>query len=726
MTTQFTKTLFSIFSLLFFVSVPLTIVAQSTIKGEVKNQKGEPVGFASVSIQNTVDGTTTGVDGKFSFTTNLKGPQTLVVNLIGYNKTTQAINLTDSVYTLSVQLQQSAKQLEEVTITAGTIEANNDRSVAVLKPLDIVTTAGAQADVIGAIQTLPGVQRNGGDQTGLMVRGGDVNESSVIVDGTVTQNAFNSTVPGVAQRSRLNPFAFKGTAFSSGGYTVRYGQALSAILDLQTTDLPEKNNMNIGAHFAGAYISGSKLMGKNAVEYAANYTNIAPYLAIANTNVDFYEVPQGGGISTRFVSRTENNGIFKMNLTHSFNKSGITIPDPSAAGATFNFGIKNENTLLTTSYKYFINEHVKLFSAFSFSNNTDEISWGTAPVYRNDGRLQGRVELWFETKERKLNLLVGSDVQRFDYTQRFDTLIGQFDELLSAGYVEAEWKPILWFAIKPGVRGEYSQLLGKGNIVPRAAFAFRTGEASQISAATGMFYQTAPINYLMQGYRPGFQQSIHYMLNYQWMKKDRTLRVEGYYKSYDQLVRENGTAYTPNQYRFDLGMVDNSGSGYAQGIDFFWRDRKSIKNFDYWISYSYVDTKRLYQNYLDKVTPDYVSDHNLNVIAKYFIMKWQTNISATYSYASGRPYYNPNSTEFLSEKSPDFHNFSVTISYLTTIRKMFTVFYLSLDNVTNQKNVLGYRYSADGTQRFEIIPPMYRSIFLGVNFSLTEFNKDEL
>ena len=57
---------------------------------------------------------------------------------------------------------------------------------------------------------------------------------------------------------------------------------------------------------------------------------------------------------------------------------------------------------------------------------------------------------------------------------------------------------------------------------------------------------------------------------------------------------------------------------------------------------------------------------------------------------------------------------------------MFTVFYLSLDNVTNQKNVLGYRYSADGTERFAIIPPMYRSIFLGVNFSLTEFNKDEL
>lgn len=708
-----------------FTTVPSVVFAQSTIKGTVKNQKGEAVGFASVFVLNTTDGTTTDVNGNFQFTTKLSGAQTIAVNALGYNKTGQPITLSEgSTHTLNFTLQEAATRLDEVTITAGTIEAN-ERSVAVLKPLDIVTTAGAQGDIIGAIQTLPGVQRNGGDQTGLMVRGGDVSESVLIVDGTVAQNAFNSSVPGVAQRSRFNPFQFKGTAFSSGGYTARYGQALSAVLDLQTTDLPEKNTVNVGMHFAGAYLSGAKLMGKNAVEYSGYYTNIAPYLAVTKTNIDFYDVPEGGGITTRFISRTENNGMFKMNLTHTFNKSGITIPDPSTAGASLNFGIKNENTLLTTSYKYFINEHFKFFSAFSFSNNTDQISWGAEPVYRNDGRVQGRAELWYETG-RKFNILFGTELQRISYTQRFDTLIGQFDELLSAVYAEAEWKPIEWFAIKPGVRAEYSQLIARGNVVPRAAFAFRTGEYSNISAATGMFCQTASTNYLLMGYRPDFQQSVHYMLNYQWMKKDRTLRIEAYYKSYDQLVRENGTSYTPNQFRFDLGTVDNSGSGYAQGIDFFWRDRKSIKNFDYWVSYSYVDTKRLYQNYVSKVTPDYVSDHNLNVIMKYFVMKWQTNFSFSYNYASGRHYYDPNATEFLSDKAPDFHNLALTVSYLTTIKKMFAVFYLSVDNITNQKNVLGYRYSSDGTQRYPIVPPMYRSIFLGVNFSLTEFNRDEL
>ncbi len=33
----------------------------------------------------------------------------------------------------------------------------------------------------------------------------------------------------------------------------------------------------------------------------------------------------------------------------------------------------------------------------------------------------------------------------------------------------------------------------------------------------------------------------------------------------------------------DFGTLDNTGSGYAQGIDVFWRDKENVKNLDYWI-----------------------------------------------------------------------------------------------------------------------------------------------
>jgi hypothetical protein len=202
---QFTRQI--AFLLVFFL--PGMALAQSTITGEVRNEKGEPLSYVSVFIVGTTEGTLTDAAGKFTITTNLTGNQQFVANLTGYTKVGKSLDLAGGTYTLAFSMKQTETYLEGVTITAGTIEANNERSVAVLKPLDIVTTAGAQGDIIGAIQTLPGVQRNGGDQTGLMVRGGDVSESIMIVDGTVAQNAFNSSVPGVAQRSRFNTFKFK-------------------------------------------------------------------------------------------------------------------------------------------------------------------------------------------------------------------------------------------------------------------------------------------------------------------------------------------------------------------------------------------------------------------------------------------------------------------------------------------------------------------------------------
>ncbi len=710
--------------LLLISLAPIYLIAQTSIEGTVLNQSGKPVFMATVFVKGTTDGAQTDEKGAYKLTTKMTGKQTLVIRGDELEEQAIEVDLKGTPIIQNIKVRQS-RAIEEVVISAGTMSASNDRTVAILDPIDIVTTAGGQGDIAGAIQTLPGVQRNGGDQTGLMVRGGDVSETSFIVDGLVAQNAFGSSVPGVAQRTRFNPFQFKGTAFSTGGYTARYGQALSSVLDLSTLDLPDKTNINIGANFAGLFLGGSKLMENSAVEFTGYYQNLSPFLALAKANIKFYEAPQGFGFSGRYVSKTSTGGMFKMTFNQTYNSSGLEIPNPEVAGATMKFGLKNQNTYVNTTFINPIGEKWKYYLGFSLSNNDDDVTWDTLVSTRNDKRVQGRGELIY-TAGNRFKMVIGSELQHFQYQQAFDTLIGQFSEMLSAGYVEADIIPFRNFAIKPGVRAEYSKLLAKGNISPRLAMAIKTGKTGQISLASGYFYQLASQNYLMQGYRPNFQEALHLMANYQLIAKNRIFRLEGYYKSYDQLIREQGVPYTPNAFRFNYGMVDNSGSGYAQGIDVFWRDKKSIKNFDYWISYSYIDTKRLYQNYVSKVTPDYVSDHNLNVVMKYFSMKLQTSFSMTYSYASGRPYYNPTSSRFLGDRSPDYHNLAFTAAYLTTIKKFFTVFYISLDNITNQHNVLGYRYSYDGSQRYEVKPPFYFNIFFGFNLSLKEFNKDEI
>jgi hypothetical protein len=711
----------------FFLPLATRVQGQSTIRGRIVNAASDaPIMYASVYLQHSTDAATADSAGVFVLTTSLQGAQVLVVMAIGYQELHYPLVIGDIKDSIRIRVKSQAHQLADVVITAGTIEATNDRILTLVKPRDVLSNASSTGDLVGAFQNFPGVQRNGGDETGLFVRGGDATETMMVIDGTTVQDPFFSSVPGIGQRSRFNPFQIKGMAFSTGGYSARYGQALSSVLDLKTTDLPEKTTISMGANVAGLTVSGAQKMASNGLEYTANYTNFGPYYSLSKTNYDFYNKPQSTGLSARWISKGTDDGLFKLSMQYNHSSSGTDIPDPNEVDTLIRFSLHNDYFLVNSSYKKPLTGTLSLFTAAAYSHNQDNILWADTVFDRNDDRLQGRAELtWYP--DSRFRLTAGGEVQHYSYAQQFDTLQGQFTETLSAAFTEAEYKPAGWLALKPGVRAEYSAILGKGNLVPRFAMAIRTGQYSQIGAATGIFCQTAPSQYLLLGYRPSFQQAVHYLVNYEWIKNGRSFRLEGYYKDYSHLVRENGGgAYTPDPYRYDLGTVNNSGFGYARGFDLFWRDKASIKNIDYWITYSYIDTKRLYQNYPAEAQPDFVSTNNLNVIVKYFSDRLHTFISAAYNYASGRPYYNPMAQAFLSDRAPAYQNVSLKASYLTSIKKVFAAFYVNFDNLTDHRNILGYRYSIDGAFRSPVVPPQYFAIFAGVYLSFSEFKKSEL
>lgn len=712
--------------------------AQVTISGKVVDDKDKPVMGASVSLDNTLDGGTTDSAGNFKFTTEEKGNQTIVATEVSHQNAGMPINVDKDVSGLVLKMKgNKTHDLDQVVITAGSIEASNDNKT-VLKPLDVVTTAGTQADVVRAIQTLPGTQQQG-TETGLFVRGGDASEAAIVVDEMVVQNAFFGGPPGVATRSRFGPFQFKGVSFSSGGYSARYGQALSSVLELNTQDLPDKSNANLGLNMAGVYASGVHLWKNASIEGGASYNNLTPFYKIATTNVDYYKVPVGGSGNTRFVWKPNKDGIFKISANGSYFTTGIGISNPfsaadTSAPKTINYELKEQNYYSNASYRQLFKDKFSLYAASSYSYNKSDNRFDTTAIPQDDQRAQGRLEGKYYATSR-LGILLGAEYQYYKIDKTWGPYQYGFHETSIAGYTEVDWAPFTWLAIRPGLRYEHSELLQKASLAPRLSLAIKTGTYSQVSLAGGYFYQNPDNIYLYGSARPAldFQNAIHYIANWQIIKNDRTLRIEGYYKDYRNLVKEHG-AYDPNSYRYLVygTTVDNAGKGYAKGIELFWRDRKSIKNLDYWLSYSYIDTKRSYSNFPDsagEVTPTFISDHNLNVIAKYFINKIQTNISATYSFATGKPYYDPDpNVAFLSERTPDYHNLSVTISYLTHIKKWFTVVYAGVDNVTNRHNVFGYNYINDGSQvqKTEVRPALYRSIFVGANFSLSEFKKDEL
>src|SRR3546814_5969311 len=92
----------------------------------------------------------------------------------------------------------------------------------------------------------------------------------------IFSNPYYSDVPNLAQRNRFNPFLFKGTVFSSGGYSALYGQGLSGALILESVDLPLESSAFFGLSSVGADDGYEHLFnsGKASVGGTYSYVNL--------------------------------------------------------------------------------------------------------------------------------------------------------------------------------------------------------------------------------------------------------------------------------------------------------------------------------------------------------------------------------------------------------------------------------------------------------------------
>jgi len=222
--------------------------AQTKISGTVKDNRNQPLSGVNITIKDSYDGTSSDSLGNFSFVTDEKGDKIIEVSLLSYKKVEKPVKLDGTAQRIDFVLKEQPNELTAVTVTAGAFEASDKKRTTILTSIDIVTTASAGADITGALKTLPGTQQIG-ESEGLFVRGGSATESKIFIDGTQVNNFFYSSTPGIASRGRFNPFLFKGTVFSTGGYSALYGQALSSALVLETIDLPDQSSANVGASF---------------------------------------------------------------------------------------------------------------------------------------------------------------------------------------------------------------------------------------------------------------------------------------------------------------------------------------------------------------------------------------------------------------------------------------------------------------------------------------------
>jgi hypothetical protein len=328
--------------LFFLLNIAFHATAQTIIQGVVKEAGGALVPGANIYFDQTQIGTTSDLNGRFEISTNLTGQSNLHVVYIGYKSFVQTIFFNEDIIFIAVNLQEAFNQLEAVTISAGAFEASDKMKSVELKTLDIVTTAGALGDVVGALQTLPGTTTVG-ESGRLFVRGGDASETQTYIDGLLVASPYTTSAPNIAVRGRFNPFIFGGTIFSVGGYSAEYGQALSSVLQLNTKDIPRENKTDVSLMTVGGGAAVTRLGKKGAVTATFDYSNLGPYTAVISQNVVWIKPPEAIDGALSFRQKTSGDGMFKLYGKFGRNSLKLNAVDLDATDGVSSFDLQNDN-----------------------------------------------------------------------------------------------------------------------------------------------------------------------------------------------------------------------------------------------------------------------------------------------------------------------------------------------------------------------------------------------
>ena len=647
--------------IVFLLMTACSLTAQTTVSGTVSDGR-EPLVGANVFILGTIDGCLSDSLGRFSFTTEMTGEVTLRATYIGYDDFTSTVDvsqLTD----FSIRMSERATTVGEVVVTASTFSFGKSEHFKTMDALDVVMAGNSCGDIVAALQTLPGTQKVG-ENGKLYVRGGESNECQTFVNGMHVLVPYSTNTENTAVRGRFSPFLFKGINFSLGGYGGEYGQALSSVLPMETTDASTSDKFGVSASLVDWNVGGTKAFTNGSLSFNAALTSMALYDRLFNQRFDFSRPYRKLSGEAQYKAELKSSGVLKAYVGYDLTSVGLHVD-------LRNLSLQEHNLYANVTYKAAIGRGYTLFAGVANSSVVNDI---------DDARVVGdhyhnfRNEIHLKTELHRvcsdgLKLSVGIEDYLRNSTLSYDTSHYWLAYNIFATHVDAQWRIVPRLFLNTSVRAELMKT--HWLFMPRATLSYLPNRHWQLSLVAGRYSQMADDDYLAMNPQASWQGTAdHAILSMQYQSKGTLLRIEPYWKRYRRLPLLQGGTCLPH------------GHGTSKGVDVFLENHSLVKHLATTLSYSFNDSKRYYLDYAALQTPDYVSRHNLRLSAKYAIGK--TIIGLSESYASGR--------HFPIGKTPHYNSVDANLTYLLSLK---VIVYASLNNLFGRTNT--FRYDAKGS-----------------------------
>ena len=688
-----------------------------------------PIAGANVFLIETLDGALTDSSGRWSFTTTHTGSAILVVKATGFAEVRRTIQV-PSAESFTVVLRKATQSLAPTTVVASRYAASDERG-ATLTTLDVVATPGTNADVMRAIQTLPGVQ-SVDEGTGLYVRGGDYTETHVLLNDAVLHTAFNYESPNGTFIGTVDPFLLDGIYFSSGGFGARYGNALSGIAALNTLGQPQRSSFTGTAGLAALSASGAASFNKQlGVRLATNQFDTDLLFKVNGSTVRYDTPPRGFDRSGSLVWSYRPTGELKVfGISQATNLRSV-LEDPSYTGAyaldvKSHLGVANwhdvfglwsptvrvSDTRLMRMQDY---GAFRMRTGQRYSGASGQLDWspsggltlrGGAEWERNWSELNGSVPDYGFDKKPGARVTVVDSRPVGDRAAVFgeaDVVVGSRTRLIA------------------GLRQDRSTLTHASTLDPRFSAAITIVRGLVLTTAWGVYHQVPdPVFFDSTLGDPtlGSMRATHTIIGLQAGSAGQMIRLEVFDKQYHDL------AQATRNYDVSAGGV-----GSGRGADLFVAG-SGLPGVRWRLSLSSIVAKRTDPNTLElSRAPFDVTNSITTVINKSFGPAW--HLGFTQRYATGRPFtpvaaaafdvaqnvWIPQYGASMSERIPAFRREDLGLTHLHRLSGANAVFFVSVNNFLDRENIYAYRYSQDYSVRIPIRSIFKRSFYAGASIT---------
>ena len=242
--------------LIYFFLFASFISNAQTIKGKISDINNIPLPAVNISIIDLKGGITSNNNGFYSISIKPNRSHVVAYSFMGYQTEKVRIPMLKKgqEYILNIILKESNTLLDDIIVKDQKSRKNN---LSRIKTKHVEVIPGSSGGIESVLKTLPGVSSANELSSQYSVRGGNFDENLVYVNGIEVYRPFLIHSGQQEGLSFVNSDLVGSILFSAGGFSAKYGDKMSSVLDIKYKQ-PKKISSSVSMSLLGgsAHLEG--------------------------------------------------------------------------------------------------------------------------------------------------------------------------------------------------------------------------------------------------------------------------------------------------------------------------------------------------------------------------------------------------------------------------------------------------------------------------------------